>query len=235
MTKPSGSAGIYLLVDVVGSGKSTVAHTVAQRCSDEGFVIASFFFCRSTPWRDLSTRVVFTLATHLSKSSADYHEKMEETLEREPGLMAVSVDRQFEKLVVDPAQQCMVDQPVIIIADALDEYNDREFVHVVLCVPAPFTSFSPSGQSLIVSLPTQTHDITYTHALTRATHAPTRAAHALTRATYAPMRATYAPTTYVPGATHQHLTRHAYGHDWPGPHVHTVCLMRPSPISGNIA
>jgi hypothetical protein len=26
-----------------------------------------------------------------------------------------------------------------------------------------------------VSLPTQTHDITYTHALTRATHAPTRA------------------------------------------------------------
>jgi hypothetical protein len=27
----------------------------------------------------------------------------------------------------------------------------------------------------VVSLPTQTHDITYTHALTRATHAPTRA------------------------------------------------------------
>jgi hypothetical protein len=75
-----------------------------------------------------------------------------------------------------------------------------------------------------VSLPTQTHNITYTHALTRATHAPTHATHALTHATYAPMRATYAPTTYVPGAT-----------DWPGPHVHAACLMRPSPISGNIA
>ena len=129
--KPSGGAGIYLLVDVVGSGKSTVAHTVAQRCSDEGYVVASFFFCRSTTWRDSSTRVVFTLATHLSKSSANYREKMEEALEKEPGLMAASVDRQFEKLVVDPAQQCTVDQPVIIIADALDECNDREFVHVV--------------------------------------------------------------------------------------------------------
>jgi hypothetical protein len=71
-----------------------------------------------------------------------------------------------------------------------------------------------------VSLPTQTHDITYTHVLTHATHTPMRA-------TYLPMRTTYAPTTYVPDTTHRHLTCHTYGHDWPGTHVHAACLMRP--------
>jgi hypothetical protein len=102
--------------------------------------------------------------------------------------------------------------------------------------------------SWLVSLVTQTYDITNTHTLTRDTHAPTRATHAPsrathapsrathapsratyapTRATHAPSRATYAPTTYAPDATHQHSTRSTYGHDWPGSHIHAACLMRP--------
>src|SRR3984957_9819207 len=40
------SAEIFLLSDLAGTGKSSIAHSVAKRCYNAGLLVSSFFFDR---------------------------------------------------------------------------------------------------------------------------------------------------------------------------------------------
>ncbi|KDQ13538.1 hypothetical protein BOTBODRAFT_73243, partial [Botryobasidium botryosum FD-172 SS1] len=62
----SDGARIFCLTGVAGSGKSAIAHTVAQRCSEEGLLASSFFFSRDVAERNNPGKLLSTMARDLA-------------------------------------------------------------------------------------------------------------------------------------------------------------------------
>jgi len=59
-TDVNDTARIFFLTSVAGAGKSTIAHTVAQRCHEERLLVSSFFFDRN--FTDRPKRLFSTVA-----------------------------------------------------------------------------------------------------------------------------------------------------------------------------
>jgi MoxR-like ATPase len=58
---------IFWLDGMAGTGKSTIARTIARRCSDEGRLGASFFFSRGGGELETARMFVTTLAVQLAR------------------------------------------------------------------------------------------------------------------------------------------------------------------------
>ena len=70
-TKP-----IFWLSGIAGTGKSTIAQTVAQYCRESGILGATFFFSRGDSDRTDPSRVFTSIAFQLSKIIIDLHSKI---------------------------------------------------------------------------------------------------------------------------------------------------------------
>jgi Mrp family chromosome partitioning ATPase len=65
---PDGNrAQILLLTAVAGAGKSTIAHTIAQRCAEKGQLVSSIFFDRETEGRNNPSALFSTIAADLGR------------------------------------------------------------------------------------------------------------------------------------------------------------------------
>jgi hypothetical protein len=68
------SAEILWLSDVAGSGKTAIAHSVSQRCHDEGILGSSFFFNREIPVRNQLQKLFSTITRDLTELDKDVAE-----------------------------------------------------------------------------------------------------------------------------------------------------------------
>jgi hypothetical protein len=132
MTDPSAKL-VYWLTGVAGTGKTTIAQSVAHMAEDRGCLAATFFFSRTagSAERRRAAAVIPTLVYQLAYS----HEIFRDCICR-----AVSSDRDIcERLVVKQAKILFADAlqsrnqplpfPLVIVLDALDECdkeNGRE-------------------------------------------------------------------------------------------------------------
>src|ERR1700742_1337215 len=73
-------AEIFLLADVAGSGKSAIAHTIAQRSRRHGLLASSFFFNRNIPERRVPQRLPSTITRDLETLSKDIEEHISRSL-----------------------------------------------------------------------------------------------------------------------------------------------------------
>ena len=119
-------ADIYWLVDVAGSGKSALAHTIAQRCDEDGILGSSFFFDR-TAGRTSPRALISSLARDMAQLNDGIADEISLALQADHGIArAKSIGYMFNKLVVRPASLCVITRPVVVVIDALDEgYNDE--------------------------------------------------------------------------------------------------------------
>ncbi|QRW07262.1 hypothetical protein RhiLY_06261 [Ceratobasidium sp. AG-Ba] len=83
--KPT-KTNILLLTGVVGAGKSTIAHTVAQWCSQHGLLASSFFFQRGTKDRDTPDMLFTTLAADIARLDQRLFARIAATIEDDTGL-----------------------------------------------------------------------------------------------------------------------------------------------------
>ncbi|KAJ6502061.1 hypothetical protein C8R45DRAFT_924518 [Mycena sanguinolenta] len=118
----SGKQQIYFLVDVVGSGKTALAHSVAQECSDCNLLGSAFFFDRKFG-RTSPRNFVFNLARDLASRFPEVSDHITQALRADHNLaLSLPVSRLFKELIVEPViHSTDVVGPVVVIIDALHE------------------------------------------------------------------------------------------------------------------
>ncbi|THV04369.1 TPR-like protein [Dendrothele bispora CBS 962.96] len=129
----SDTAEIFLLSGVAGSGKTSIAHSIAQRCFEEKLLLSSFFFHQETAGLDVPDGFIPTLARDLGRVNPSIAGDIAFAIENDPALaLAHSMSHQFQKLIVEPLRLHPVDMPLLIVIDALDEGFNKDFL-TILC------------------------------------------------------------------------------------------------------
>jgi hypothetical protein len=115
---------ICLLSGHAGTGKSTIAHTIAEQCDQENLLGFSFFFSRRSRDRSDGTKFIPTLAYQLSVFLPTVQDAMKSALERNGSIFHQNPKAQLTKLVIEPLLS-IVDSlsTMIIVVDGLDEYD----------------------------------------------------------------------------------------------------------------
>ncbi|KAF9471535.1 hypothetical protein BDN70DRAFT_998589 [Pholiota conissans] len=119
---------VYWLYGPAGSGKTSIAQSIAEALAKLGLLAASFFFWRSAAGRNTSDHFVTTIAYQLSRSIPTMADPLYTAIEKDPIIFSKSLATQLKDLIVIPlkaALQCTtphtLPKPVIIIIDGLDE------------------------------------------------------------------------------------------------------------------
>jgi ABC-type glutathione transport system ATPase component len=126
MNPPDSAQRLVMLSGSAGSGKSTIAKTVASILAEEnGVLAASFFFSRDYSERNEIKYVSTTLARQLADYSTDFKRLLVEFLvDDRMGILSAEPRVQFQKLVVDILAKLPASSgssPWVICVDALDE------------------------------------------------------------------------------------------------------------------
>ncbi|RYP52195.1 hypothetical protein DL768_002637 [Monosporascus sp. mg162] len=125
---------IFWLNGMAGTGKSTIARTVAQSFTDQRRLGASFFFKRGEGERANATRFFTTIATDLMGRVPGMRSSVKKAIDADPAIFEKALKDQFEKLIFQPLLDialCKALQLVIVI-DALDECERDEDVRAIL-------------------------------------------------------------------------------------------------------
>ncbi|KAK0845389.1 hypothetical protein LTR03_007446 [Friedmanniomyces endolithicus] len=127
---------MFWLCGVAGTGKSTIARTVAENLHEDGLLGASFFFKRGRGDRSHATLLFPTIARQLADLFPEVGHTVASALDEDSLLCDKHLQPQFEKLLLQPLQQ--VDRSsirtasVVIVIDALDECeNDRNIMTIL--------------------------------------------------------------------------------------------------------
>ncbi|KAF3931048.1 hypothetical protein ABW20_dc0104494 [Dactylellina cionopaga] len=120
---------IFWLRGMAGTGKSTIARTVAQHLESNGQLVASFFFKRSEASRNNASKFFPTLAYSLAQHVPSLVPHMSAAIEENPDVCGRGFKDQFENLVFDPLSRVSSTPTTVVVIDALDECkceNDNE-------------------------------------------------------------------------------------------------------------
>ena len=133
------------LVGPAGSGKSTIAHTIAQRYDKEengqNSLAFSFFFSRRHRDRSDATKLFPTFAYQLARALPLVQQPMLAALTKDPTIPRQRLELQFRKLIGDHVLPIIRSvSPMIIVIDGLDECGSRDHVkqpiqHLVGALP----------------------------------------------------------------------------------------------------
>jgi hypothetical protein len=98
---------VYWLCGMAGTGKSAIARTVCDHLKKMSRLLGGSFFCsrRATAEEQDIRRIIPTLAWQLALLNKDYRRKLVKCLKEGPDIVDTTVDRQLEKLIIEPCQQ----------------------------------------------------------------------------------------------------------------------------------
>jgi hypothetical protein len=106
-----------------GTGKSTVANTIASHFHNEGHLGASFRFRHDIDGSN--TRLLFrNIAYQLAHFDGKFKARLLEAIE-ECGTVAPTLRQQLQLFIVEPAKEIIREYPVLIVIDAMDECRDE--------------------------------------------------------------------------------------------------------------
>ena len=110
-----------------GSGKSTIAHTIAEQCEDK--LGASFFFSRGKGSRSVTDGLLPTLAYQFATRVPPLQVLMQRALQSDPLILSQTLNDQFRKLIVGPILAINGPLPrMVVVIDALDECSDEDLL-----------------------------------------------------------------------------------------------------------
>ena len=142
---------VFWLNGLVGTGKSTIAQTIAERLFAEGRLGASFFCSRDFEDRS-NLRLIFpTLAFQLAHKYRDFRTHFVSLLQSNPDVVHESLSSQMEKFIVEPLRETGVS--TVIVIDALDECKDEEPSSAILSVLGRFVEEIPDVKFFITGRP----------------------------------------------------------------------------------
>ncbi|KAF2834198.1 HET-domain-containing protein [Patellaria atrata CBS 101060] len=153
------SKRIFWLNGMAGTGKSTIARTLAQSFADQGQLGASFFFKKGEAER-ASARLFFTtIATHLMGRVPGMKSGMEEAIDADPAISKKALKDQYEKLILRPLLRAAPIQTMelVIVIDALDECERVEDIRAILQLLSRTTDLAPVSLRVFVTSRPELH------------------------------------------------------------------------------
>ncbi|KAJ6459496.1 hypothetical protein DFH09DRAFT_960569, partial [Mycena vulgaris] len=127
------SSTVLWLHGPAGSGKSAIAQSFCQNLDAKDCLGASFFFKRGHPSRGSAKKLFSTVAYQLAlPRNPNLHRFISQRVEDDPTILDRSLSLQLQKLIVDPCQQTILQRPVVIVIDGLDECDDQNIQQEIL-------------------------------------------------------------------------------------------------------
>ncbi|KAJ1709082.1 hypothetical protein NYO67_8749 [Aspergillus flavus] len=127
---------IFWLNGRAGTGKSTIARTVAKNFQQAKVLGASFFFKRGEADRGNAMKLFQTIARQLIISTPQLIPAIQQTINDEPDIAGKSLKEQFDKLLLHPLLSLKSTdsqtRTMVIVIDALDEGERDEEMRIVL-------------------------------------------------------------------------------------------------------
>ncbi|TCD61358.1 hypothetical protein EIP91_008547 [Steccherinum ochraceum] len=162
VTSQSNQSGIFWLLGLPGSGKSTIATTVANLFNELNWLGAFLFFSRESSQTSGSSHIIRTLAAQLALFDSRLGEVIADAIERHPHAMEGSLDRQFTELLVKPlcsekVQVLGEEGPVVVVLDGLDQYGDVKAQEKLLEVLTTHAPALPTWLRIIVTSREEPH------------------------------------------------------------------------------
>ena len=142
---------VFWLNGLAGTGKSTIAQTVAERLFAEERLGASFFCSRDFEDRSDLHFIFPTLAFQLAHKYPDFRSHFVPLLRSNPDVVHESLYSQMQRLIVEPLRKA--DISTVIVIDALDECKDNEPSSAILSVLGRFVAQIPGVKFLITGRP----------------------------------------------------------------------------------
>ena len=143
--------GVFWLNGLAGTGKSTIAQTIAETSFSDGRLGASFFCSRDFEDRSNIQNIFPTLAFQLAYRYPQFRKELLPVLRGNPDIGRDSLCSQLEALIVDPFTTTQI--PTLIIIDALDECKDEEPASAILSVLARYIDRIPRVKFFITGRP----------------------------------------------------------------------------------
>ena len=151
------SKPILWLNGMAGTGKSTIARTVARDRFDHGDLGASFFFKRGEADRGSLLRFVPSIGRQLARNIPGFALHVKDALDFDPDIVSKSVAKQFAALVEAPIEQLIKTstQPsgFALIIDALDECEGDDEIRSLIHILSSPSSAQRCLRILITSRP----------------------------------------------------------------------------------
>lgn len=125
---------IFWLNGMAGTGKSTIARTVAQSFEKHRLLGASFFFKRGEADRGNAKYLISTITRQLVTRQRRLGPDVLNAIKNDPNIAYKSLSEQCEKLLCQPLVKLHLDQPtiIVIVIDALDECDGEDDIRVIL-------------------------------------------------------------------------------------------------------
>jgi len=142
---------IFWLNGLAGTGKTTIAKTIAGRVFTDGRLGASFFCSGDFEGRSNLKLIFPTLAFQLALKYPGFRSALIPLLQSNPDIVDGSLSDQMQHLLVRPLQSA--DVLTVIVIDALDECDDEDPESAILLVLGRWVSEIPGVKLFITSRP----------------------------------------------------------------------------------
>ena len=126
---------IFWLNGMAGTGKSTIARTVARQYSDEGRLGASFFFSRGGGGVGNADKFFASIATQLANSSKDLQSGICEAIDKQRDITTKSLRDQWCQLILRPLSRLDKSSPhssLLLVVDALGECDGDDDIRAIV-------------------------------------------------------------------------------------------------------
>ena len=142
---------VYWLNGLAGTGKTTIAQTIAERMFGDGRLGASFFCSRDFEDRSNLQFIFPTLAVQLARKYPEFRSTFIPLVQSDPGIAHESLFNQMDRLIMQPLKKSTVS--AVILIDALDECKDEEPASAILSVLARFVPDLPRVKFFLTGRP----------------------------------------------------------------------------------
>jgi hypothetical protein len=130
----SGDKFIFWLNGMAGTGKSTIARTVAQSFKDQGLLGATFFFKRGEADRGNAKLLISTITRQLVTGHQQLVPDVLGAIKADPNIASKFLSEQFDKLLYQPLVKLRLEKSttIVIVIDALDECEGEDNMRLIL-------------------------------------------------------------------------------------------------------
>ena len=130
--------GIFWLSGLAGTGKSTIARTVARRYHDRQLLAASFFFSRGGGDVGHAGKFVTSIAVQLAHSVPALRQHISDAVAERSDIVSQSLRDQWRHLVCRPLSRLrrsepgLVPETYLVVVDALDECDNEHDIRIIV-------------------------------------------------------------------------------------------------------
>ncbi|KIM90604.1 hypothetical protein PILCRDRAFT_1868 [Piloderma croceum F 1598] len=154
INSPNGDAisRIFFLSGVAGSGKSAIAHTIAQLFDQQRRLGSSYCFDRADQVNRRPSNLLSTIALNIADLDPQWKTSLARVVEGNRSLRTtLSTTEQFHKLLLEPAKALTIVGPVVVVIDALDESAEESSRKALRDILAKGISDLPSNFQILIT------------------------------------------------------------------------------------